>query len=153
MRVVWVATAGVVTGDAAVQRTILEKSGIEQLDWPEPSAGELAGLWEWADWVVDGLLGTGLSRPVEGVLRAVIESLNMSGRPVVALDVPSGLDADTGRPLGIAVRARATATFVAPKLGFDKAGADTYTGAVRVVEIGLPRAALDAFGVGLSEGL
>jgi NAD(P)H-hydrate repair Nnr-like enzyme with NAD(P)H-hydrate epimerase domain len=54
----------------------------------------------------------------------VIEALNRSGRPVLALDLPSGLDADTGRPLGVAVRATATATFVAPKLGFAAPGAE-----------------------------
>ncbi len=49
--------------------------------------------------------------------------MNGSGKPIFALDVPSGLDADAGQPLGVAVRARATATFVAPKLGFAVAGA------------------------------
>jgi NAD(P)H-hydrate epimerase len=148
VRVVWAATAGALSADAGVQRAILEKSGVDQVDWPEPSAGQLEGLWQWADWVVDGLLGTGLSRPVEGVLLALIESLNASGRPVVALDLPSGMDADTGQAQGAAVRARATATFVAPKLGFAAAGADAHTGEVRVVDIGLPRVALAAFEAG-----
>ncbi|WZO98420.1 NAD(P)H-hydrate epimerase [Isosphaeraceae bacterium EP7] len=152
VKVVWLAAAGAVSGDAGVQRLILEKSGIDQVHWPEPTAAELAGLWNWSDWVVDGLLGTGLSRPLEGVLHAVVESLNASDRPVVALDIPSGLDADTGKPLGLAVRARATATFVAPKLGFDAAGAADYTGEVRVVDIGLPRVALAAFGGGIVKG-
>ena len=48
-----------------------------------------------ADWLVDGLLGTGLTRPLEGVFRLVVEAMNRSGKPILALDLPSGLDADT----------------------------------------------------------
>ncbi|MGA7497621.1 MAG: NAD(P)H-hydrate epimerase, partial [Isosphaeraceae bacterium] len=59
--------------------------------------------------------------------------------------VPSGLDADTGMPLGTAIRARATATFAAPKLGFAVAGAVAFTGDVAVIDIGLPRALLKQF--------
>jgi len=73
--------------------------------------------------LVDGLLGTGLARPVEGLLARAIASMNRSGRAILALDLPSGLDADTGQPLGVAVRATLTATFVAPKLGFGREGA------------------------------
>jgi NAD(P)H-hydrate epimerase len=102
-------------------------------------------FWPEADWVVDALLGTGLTRPVEGNLRMVIEAMNRSGKPILALDLPSGLDADSGQPLGVAVRARATATFVAPKLGFAASGADAYTGKVTVVDIGVPRAILEPF--------
>ena len=64
--------------------------------------------------------------------------MNRSGKPILALDLPSGLDADTGQPLGVAVRARATATFVAPKLGFAAPGAADYTGEVAVIDIGVP---------------
>jgi len=94
---------------------------------------------------VDGLLGTGLSRPVEGRLRAVIEAMNRSGKPIFALDLPSGLDADTGQPLGAAVRACATATFVAAKLGFTAPGASDYTGEVAIIDIGLPRCLLEPY--------
>ena len=104
-------------------------------------------LWAGAAWVVDGLLGTGLTRPVAGLLARAIASINRSGRPILALDLPSGLDADSGQPLGVAIRADATATFVAPKLGFARLGADGYTGQVVVVDIGAPRAALASFAV------
>ena len=92
-----------------------------------------------------GSWAPGLSRPVEGPLKAVIEAINDSGKPVFALDLPSGLDADTGRPLGVAVRAEATATFVAPKLGFAAPGAADYTGEVAVIDIGVPRRLLEPF--------
>jgi NAD(P)H-hydrate epimerase len=86
-----------------------------------------------------------LSRPVEGPLRTAIEGMNRSGKPIFALDLPSGLDADTGRPMGVAVRAFATATFVAAKLGFTAAGADEYTGKVAIIDIGLPRCLLEPY--------
>jgi NAD(P)H-hydrate epimerase len=144
VRVVWFARPEELRGDAAVQWKILDRAGIDQ----ECLEGEVAdgalGLAE-ADWVVDALLGTGLSRPVEGHLAAAIEALNRSRKPILALDLPSGLDADTGRPLGVAVRAEATATFVAPKLGFDAPEAAAYTGEVAVIDIGVPRRLLEPF--------
>ena len=99
-----------------------------------------------ADWVVDGLLGTGLSRPVEGPLAGVIEAINASGKPVLSLDLPSGLDADTGRPIGGVVKATATATFAAPKVGFQEDGSEKWTGPVTVVPIGVPRRLLAEVG-------
>jgi len=67
--------------------------------------------------IVDGLLGTGLGGEVRAEAAQVIAAINVSGRPVLALDVPSGLDADTGVPLGVAVRAECTLTFVGLKAG------------------------------------
>jgi NAD(P)H-hydrate epimerase len=149
VRVVWFARADRIVGDAAVQKRILERSGVDQQTWErEPGTTAIEALCQDAEWIVDGLLGTGLTRPVEGYLRTVIEALNSSGKPVLALDLPSGLDADTGQPQGVAVRARLTVTFVAPKLGFGQPGADGYTGRVEVVEIGLPRQLLEPFETG-----
>ena len=146
VRVVWFARRERLSDDAAVQFQILERSGLDQQTWEGPiDPGRLDELFREADWVVDGLLGTGLTRPVEGPLRTVIEALNRSGKPVLALDLPSGLDADTGRPQGVAVRATATATFVAPKLGFATPGAEAFTGEVHIVEIGVPRRILEPF--------
>jgi NAD(P)H-hydrate epimerase len=145
VRVVWLARADELSGDAAVQAHILDKAGIGQTfmdDVHHVDQAAFEAMVAEATWVVDGLLGTGLTRPVEGALRAAIEAINRSGRPVLALDLPSGLDADSGRPLGAAVRARATATFVAPKLGFAAPGARDYTGQVVVVDIGVPRCIL-----------
>jgi NAD(P)H-hydrate epimerase len=146
VRVVWFARADRIAGDAAVQRDVLARSGLDQDIWDGPlDAGRLDALFAGADWVVDALLGTGLTRPVEGPLRDAIEAMNRSGRPILALDLPSGLDADAGQPLGVAVRATATATFVAPKLGFSRPGAEAFTGEVHVVEIGVPRRLLEPF--------
>jgi NAD(P)H-hydrate epimerase len=149
VRVVWFARPDKITGDAAIQREVLARSGNDQETWEgEVDAARLDALFAGADWIVDGLLGTGLSRPVEGPLKGVIEAINRAGKPVLALDLPSGLDADSGRPLGAAVRATATATFVAPKLGFTQPGAAAFTGEVVVVDIGVPRRLLEPFRLG-----
>jgi NAD(P)H-hydrate epimerase len=155
VRVVWFTRADRLRGDAAVQFRVLDRSGFDQACWDDAASvtpERLDALLADADWLVDALLGTGLTRPVEGMLRALIEAINRSGKPAFALDLPSGLDADTGRPLGVAVHARATATFVAPKLGFAAPGADTYTGDVTVIDIGVPRSILEPFREGGARG-
>jgi NAD(P)H-hydrate epimerase len=151
VEVVWLADPKRLRGDAAVQWGILERSGIALSAWPNDPPPDLDARLSNADWVVDGLLGTGLTREVQGPLRLAIEAINRyEGRHeglVVALDLPSGLDADRGVPLGAAVRAEITVTFVAPKLGFAAPGAREYTGDVRVVDIGVPRKLLEPFRV------
>jgi len=148
VRVVWFADPARLRGDAAAQWGILDRSGIDQAHWHDETPDtpdRLDRLIAGADWVIDALLGTGLTRPVEGLLRLVIEAVNRSGKPVLSLDLPSGLDADQGVPLGVAVRARVTATFVAPKLGFGNPDALAHTGGCLVVGIGVPRKLLERF--------
>jgi len=88
--------------------------------------------------IVDGLYGTGLTRALDGVAASLVAAMNASGAPIVALDVPSGLDCDSGEPLGTCVRASITVTFVAEKLGFANPASREFTGEVRVVGIGAP---------------
>lgn len=143
IQILWFADPSQLKGDAAIQREILDRSEItiKIVDENTP----LDDLWIGADWLVDALLGTGLTRPVEGLLGRAIDSMNGSKLPILALDLPSGLDADTGQPLGTAIHARATTTFVAPKLGFAHPEASAYTGEVVVIDIGVPRALLKPF--------
>jgi NAD(P)H-hydrate epimerase len=126
--------ADTIQGDAAVMREIVLRAGLPIEVWPD--LDRLAGL----EWVVDALFGTGLSSAPKAPYDAVIQAINGSGAKVFAVDIPSGLDADTGLALGECVRADHTATVVAPKLGF--AQAQAYTGQVHVVGMGAPRAAL-----------
>ncbi len=91
-----------------------------------------------ADVVVDALFGTGLSRPLEGAARALVEQVYACGCPVLALDVPSGIDADTGSVLGVAVRAEATVTFVAHKRGLITGAALDHCGELVLDRLGLP---------------
>ncbi len=149
VQVIWLSGRESLRGDAAIQAGILERSGLEQIFWSEhqscSSLDALEPILARADWLVDGLFGTGLSRPLEGSSQALVERINRSNKPILALDLPSGMDADTGRPLGATVKATATATFAAPKLGFSTPGAGEYTGKVAVIEIGLPRSLTAVF--------
>jgi hydroxyethylthiazole kinase-like uncharacterized protein yjeF len=88
--------------------------------------------------VVDALFGTGLDRPIEGWLAEVIETINRATVPRFALDVPSGLDADTGSALGAAVEAQVTATFAHHKLGLLTPNGARLAGHVHVVGLGVP---------------
>ena len=92
--------------------------------------------------VVDALLGTGLNAPVRGLVAGLIALVNGSDRPVVAVDIPSGLDADRGQPLGDAVQARLTVTFGYPKLGLSQYPGLNYVGRLVVVDIGIAPEAL-----------
>jgi ADP-dependent NAD(P)H-hydrate dehydratase / NAD(P)H-hydrate epimerase len=100
---------------------------------------DLESEWAQCDLVIDALLGTGLSRPVTGRYRSLVEAINASGREVVSLDIPSGLDADTGVALGVAVVADLTITFGHPKAGLLTSGALDHTGELRVADLGVPQ--------------
>jgi NAD(P)H-hydrate epimerase len=97
---------------------------------------------------VDALLGTGGTGAPRGAIATAIEAVNAAGRrgaKVFAVDLPSGLDCDTGQAPGPCVRADVTATFVAWKVGFDAPAAAQWLGDVHVVAIGAPRALLAAY--------
>jgi len=86
--------------------------------------------------IVDAILGTGLSGEVREPYHGVIRFLNELSQPIVAVDIPSGLDCDTGEPLGVAVRATRTVSFVAAKKGFANPDSAAYTGEVIVDDVG-----------------
>ena len=108
------------------------------------SADQAAPVLAASDLVVDALLGTGLSSEVSGAYREAIDLINRSGKPVVALDIPSGIHADSGTRLGEAVRAAATVTFGYPKLGLYVGAGIDHAGCVYVVDIGIPPAYAEA---------
>jgi NAD(P)H-hydrate epimerase len=130
-----------VQGDARINLDILERLGhaVEQLD---PGAGDAAArvrtLGGDADWTVDALFGTGLRGALKGAYQVLVNAINHLGRPILAVDIPSGLDCDTGEPLGTAIRAACTVTFVAVKRGFVASPqAHAYTGDLYVASIGV----------------
>ena len=131
------------TPDAAVNLAILERMGVSIRDVSTPEeARAAAGELEGGDVVVDALLGTGFSGAVREPTASLIQGLNAAARTaVIAVDVPSGLDCDTGTPSNATIRADLTITFVATKVGFLAPGARDYTGNVEVRGIGAPRAA------------
>jgi len=114
---------------------------------PAPGArGPHARAWSEYGGIIDALLGIGLRGEVRQPERDLIEAINGSGAPVIAADVPSGLDADSGRPLGAAIRAAATIAFGLPKRGCLAPGAAAYTGRLFVHPIGIPPSLLEPEG-------
>src|ERR671923_800120 len=100
--------------------------------------------------VVDALLGTGFEGEPREPVRGAIAAINEQDAPVVACDVPSGVNASTGEVEGEAVRAAATATFHGSKIGLHVEPGKSHAGRVEVVEIGIPRGAPGAAGAGLT---
>lgn len=86
---------------------------LEELTGIEPLLNHLSSC----DGVVDGLLGTGITRPIEGLLAQVIDAVRSSGKPVVSIDIPSGVNGDTGQAMGKALQATHTVTYGLPKVG------------------------------------
>jgi NAD(P)H-hydrate epimerase len=131
-------------GDAAVNFQILQKAGVPiEVFGAKHDPDRLLPLLDGAAWIVDALLGTGIQGEPRPPFDAVIDQLNATAVPILAVDLPSGLDCDTGEPAGHTIRAAHTCTFVAAKTGFLKPGADAYTGQLHVLDIGQPRKLLD----------
>lgn len=132
-------------GDAKVNLEIAEKLGVQMEEYTDNKS--LPGLKRKlakADLLVDAILGTGLNAPVRGLYREVIELVNQLERPVLAVDLPSGLSATNGVPLGACIQATVTATFGLPKVGQLVTPGCDYVGHLEVVDIGLPRSVTEA---------
>ncbi|HLJ11997.1 MAG TPA: NAD(P)H-hydrate epimerase [Planctomycetaceae bacterium] len=128
------------TGDAALNYRVLAKAGQEMIVMgAAPDVARLDRHLAAADWIVDALLGTGTQGAIREPYLTAIAAINRSGKKVLAVDLPSGMDCDTGQSLGACVRADHTATFVARKVGFDAPAAAPFTGQVHVIDIGVPR--------------
>jgi NAD(P)H-hydrate epimerase len=93
------------------------------------------------DVIVDAIFGIGIARPVGGGYAEAIVAANVAGRPILAVDLPSGLDADSGHPHGLAVRAAATVSFIGRKLGCHVGAGPDYAGVRRYADLGVPSAA------------
>lgn len=142
------------TGDAAVYLESVAKSGGDvrvigdnRCDPQESLAitsSDFTNELKTADLIVDALLGTGLSGEVKSPYAEIIHAINAAECPIVAIDLPSGLDCNAGAPLGPCVRATRTATMVARKIGFDVPESVAWTGPVDVVDIGLALAQIRA---------
>jgi NAD(P)H-hydrate epimerase len=131
------------TGDAGTNYQIAVRSRlpIRKFAAIETLASHLAT----ADWIVDALFGTGLTGPVKAPYDEIIQCMNRSGVRILAVDLPSGMDADSGESLGSTVRASHTVTMAAVKKGFSAPGASNWTGKVHVVGIGAPRCLLEEY--------
>ena len=119
------------TGDAGINWAI-----IQAMSLPTFNATPDAIRAEKADILIDAIFGTGLTQPARDPFPQIVTAVESTGIPVVAVDLPSGLDCDTGLPLGVAIKARRTVTFVDQKLGFTNPASRAYTGRVTVAAIG-----------------
>lgn len=132
------------SGDAAINHRIVAASGIPVDVFAGPSLDEerLRRQLADADWIVDALFGSGLRGSIQPPFDRVITAINAASARIFAVDVPSGLDSDTGQPLGIAVRAQHTGTVAAMKKGFQQLSAAAWLGQVHLIDMGAPRALL-----------
>lgn len=124
------------TPDASVNARRLEETGIAVTAYTGQSLPECGCI-------VDALFGFGLNREVGGIYRTAIEEMNRSSAPIVACDIPSGLNGDTGVPMGIAVQANTTVSFTCAKMGLINPEASRYVGQLRIADIGIPEELLN----------
>jgi NAD(P)H-hydrate epimerase len=142
------AEAAKIKGDAAANLKRLAALKIPLIEIPDEDAfSKLKTDLSRFGLLVDAILGTGLTSDVRGFFKAVIDfinDLNRNGTPVFAVDMPSGLNSDTGQPCGTCIRAQGTATFALAKIGhFTYPGAD-YSGKLKIIDIGIPDHVVDA---------
>lgn len=127
-----------IQGDAAVNLRAVERLGVRVIEDAGSPPEELARTWGAYGLLVDALGGTGIRGALRGRLAEAVEAANAAGVPILAIDIPTGLDCDTGTAEGPAIRAAMTVTFVARKTGFDAPESLPYTGEVVVADIGVP---------------
>jgi hydroxyethylthiazole kinase-like uncharacterized protein yjeF len=142
--VVLLARDAEVTGDAAVNLQAARRAGVEIINLDSTGVPGLRGLLNGADLIADGLFGTGFRGPVAGLAAKTIDAVNASGRPVLAIDIPSGVQGDSGAVDGLAVRATATVTMGLPKIGLILAPGAEHAGRIWVTEVGHPRRLVEA---------
>jgi len=135
------------TSDAAANLERLRSRGFSPIDIARDGVGALAREAARADLLVDAIFGTGFDGEVTEPTASVIDAMNRSGVPILALDVPSGVHGGTGTVAAAAVRARATATFALPKLGLVFYPGRAHAGEVRVVDIGIREEYWDRAGI------
>ena len=128
-----------VQGDARVNLDILAHHGLEVMEVTEEShLNPVVHRLARAGLIVDALLGTGLDKPVQGLLAALIDRVNHLRPPVLAVDIPTGLSADTGEVLGAAMQAEVTVTYGWPKIGQILPPGRDYVGRLWQVDLSIP---------------
>ncbi|MFH2145711.1 MAG: NAD(P)H-hydrate epimerase [Candidatus Omnitrophota bacterium] len=132
-------------GDARANFVILSKIGVEAIELSLAGWLQVKTQIKRAGLVVDAIFGIGLNKDISGIFEDVIKQINLRAEKVLALDIPSGLCATTGRIFKACVRADTTVTFGMAKKGFFKRYAKKYTGRIVVADIGLPRTLIEQY--------
>lgn len=128
-----------VSGDARTNLIILKKMKVPI----HTGISNLKGSLNKADLIVDAIFGTGLKSDVKGIHAKTIDLINKSGRPIIAVDIPSGIDADTGQIKGSAVKADTTITFGIPKIGHFIYPGAAHSGLLKIADISLPKTLIE----------
>ncbi|WP_339744562.1 NAD(P)H-hydrate epimerase [uncultured Rubinisphaera sp.] len=125
--------------DARINFEIIDKIGIShRLVDPHQNAESIRETFDGAEWIMDAMLGTGISGEVREPFATMIQLMNEAESEKLAIDLPSGLDADSGEILGSCVNANATVTFAAKKRGLLKNKGPQQSGEIHVVGLGIP---------------
>jgi hydroxyethylthiazole kinase-like uncharacterized protein yjeF len=142
VRVLTLEPPGRLRGDARANWDAARAAGVPATPWPGPR-GDSSRMLARADLIVDALFGTGLSRALSGAARRLVEAANGSGRPILAIDVPSGLSGDSGDLLGPSIAARWTGAVAALKRCHVLHPARERCGEIAVIDIGIPDALVE----------
>lgn len=138
VRVYLLARRNSAKGDAAVNlKSFIESGGTVQEINSDSDIEQLKNRLDYS-LIIDALLGTGFSGSVSGPLKKLIKLLNSTGVPILAVDVPSGLDSTTGETDPVAIKAKWTISFALPKKGFYEKNGPKQTGKLEVINIGFP---------------
>ena len=137
--VIVLSTLDKISGDARINLSVIKQMNLEIMETPESKSwGRARRVMRNCDLVIDGIFGTGLNSPVKGFYSQVIGYVNDLGKPVMAIDIPSGLNADTGQIMGVAIKAELTVTFGFPKLGHLVFPGANLVGRLARIDIGIP---------------
>lgn len=139
VRIVLLGKASEMKGDARVNLEIATKMGIKLIEAPD----DFSPLLRDADLIIDAIFGTGLKGEVASPYREAIQAINSAGKPILSVDVPSGIG-DDGKVMGVAVKADRTVTLAIPKIGIVVYPGALYAGEIFVADIGIPLQLLEA---------
>lgn len=127
-----------IRGDAKKNFDLLSQMNVDIIEIPKNTGISLLQGEEKPDLIIDALLGTGATGEVEGILKDIIEYINSLQVPVISIDIPSGLNADTGKILGCCVKATYTVTMGLPKVGLFVYPGASYSGEITIADLGFP---------------
>jgi NAD(P)H-hydrate epimerase len=138
-RIIFVGDINTVKGDPAIYFAIIKKLNIPVEQLPlNGNPTDISSVIKNCDLVVDAMLGTGLSRDIDGSFKYLVETINSYAKYVISVDIPSGVHSDTGRIMGCAVKATETVTFQFPKIGIYAYPGAACAGKVHIEDIAIP---------------
>jgi len=133
-----------VSGDARVFLDILENLNADiKYCTGTDSVNEIKAIINGSDLIIDGIFGTGIHGDIKGFYAEVISALNRSGKKILSIDIPSGINGETGQVCNVAVKAEKTVTFSLPKPGLFQYPGREYSGDIIIADIGIPHEAVD----------